>query len=127
MFNRVGAAISMASANNDGLSNTILVGEVLPEEHDHYFSTSWVHFNGGAAHHGTLPPINYRSNERARCGNPVTSFGNWNVSWGFKSRHTGGANFVFGDGSVRFINQSIDHRTYQLLGAKDDRQPVNIP
>ena len=55
------------------------------------------------------------------------SFGNWNVSWGFKSNHTNGANFVFADGSVRFLAQSIDHRTYQLLGARDDGQPVNIP
>ena len=44
------------------------------------------------------------------------------VSFGFKSRHTGGANFAFGDGSVHFISQSIDMRAYQLLGTRNDGQ-----
>jgi prepilin-type N-terminal cleavage/methylation domain-containing protein/prepilin-type processing-associated H-X9-DG protein len=121
LFNRLGASMNMASIP-DGTSNTIMIGEVLPEEHDHYWNGSWVHFNGGAAHHGTLPTINYRSNQRSRCGSPpATYFGNWNVSWGFKSRHSGGANFVFADGSVKFLSQSIDHRTYQLIGCRNDQ------
>jgi len=121
VFNRLGAPIGFASIT-DGLSNTIAIGEVLPEEHDHYSHTSWVGFNGGVAHHSTIVPINYNSKERARCGGNVNSFGNWNVSWGFKSRHSGGANFVLCDGSVRFISQSIDMRTYQLMGCRNDGQ-----
>jgi prepilin-type N-terminal cleavage/methylation domain-containing protein/prepilin-type processing-associated H-X9-DG protein len=126
VFNRLGATIKFGSVT-DGLSNTIFVGEVLPEEHDHYGPGNWAHFNGGASHHSTIVPINYRSNERARCGNPATSFGNWNVSWGFKSRHAGGANFLLGDGSVHFLRQNIDHRTYQLLGCRDDGIAVTLP
>ena len=34
---------------------------------------------------------------------------------GFYSFHPGGAFFVFGDGSVRFIDQAIDSRNYQAL------------
>jgi prepilin-type N-terminal cleavage/methylation domain-containing protein/prepilin-type processing-associated H-X9-DG protein len=125
--NRLGAVINVANMI-DGTSNTIAVGEVLPEEHDHYGDGYWAHFNGGAAHHTTLPPINYKTNQRVGCSaDPARSFQNWNVSWGFKSRHAQGANFLFGDGTVRFINQSIDHRTYQRLGAREDNQPVNIP
>jgi prepilin-type N-terminal cleavage/methylation domain-containing protein/prepilin-type processing-associated H-X9-DG protein len=126
MFNRLGAKIAMNSVV-DGLSNTILIGETLPDEHDHYFNGSWTHFNGGVAHHTTLVPINYRSNTTGWCSPAQTANHNWNTSWGFKSRHSGGANFLLGDGSVRMITQSIDHRTYQLLGARADRMPVNLP
>jgi hypothetical protein len=31
------------------------------------------------------------------------------------------------DGSVRFINQNIDHRTYQYLGCRDDGMAVSLP
>jgi prepilin-type processing-associated H-X9-DG protein len=49
------------------------------------------------------------------------------VSFGFKSRHPLGANFAMVDGSVHFVQQSIDHRTYQLLGCRDDGQSVSLP
>jgi len=128
MFNRLGAKINMASAS-DGLSNTLLLGESLPEEHDHLVSNAnWQSFNGGSAHVSTIVPINYRSNDGANWCSPAQSYrGNWNVSWGFKSKHSGGANFCLGDGSVRFISQSIDHRTYQLLGCRNDGIAVSPP
>jgi prepilin-type processing-associated H-X9-DG protein len=37
------------------------------------------------------------------------------LSW-----HPGGAQFVFGDGSVRLISESIDGRTYEILGDRAD-------
>jgi prepilin-type processing-associated H-X9-DG protein len=36
------------------------------------------------------------------------------------SWHDNGAFFTFADGSVRFIEESIDMRTYQWFGTKDD-------
>jgi prepilin-type processing-associated H-X9-DG protein len=38
--------------------------------------------------------------------------------------HTGGAQFVLCDGSVRFISQNIDYRTYQRLGDRRDGQVI---
>ncbi|MDY3559129.1 DUF1559 domain-containing protein [Gemmata sp. JC673] len=49
--------------------------------------------------------------------------------WGFglvppRSMHTGGVNGVLGDGSVRFISNSVTLTTFQLLGNRSDGQPV---
>jgi prepilin-type N-terminal cleavage/methylation domain-containing protein/prepilin-type processing-associated H-X9-DG protein len=141
MFNRVGAKIGISSIK-DGTSNTIMVGEILPFLHDHAWDSNtipWARLNGGAAHVSTIVPINYGMNLKRpgadpfehiwTCSDGVTMYSgrNWNVSWGFKSNHSGGANFVFGDGSVRFLSQSIDARTYGLLGARSDGLAVTIP
>ena len=37
---------------------------------------------------------------------------------GFKSKHPGGANFLFVDGSVRFLKQTINIFTYCALGSR---------
>jgi prepilin-type N-terminal cleavage/methylation domain-containing protein/prepilin-type processing-associated H-X9-DG protein len=127
MFNRLGATIGMNSVA-DGLSNTILVGECRVGTHDHLAQNQWWGYNGGNAHCSTIVPINYAidPNNNNWCSPAQTYRGNWNVSWGFRSRHTNGSNFLFGDGSVHFISQTIDHRTYQLLGCRNDGQPTNM-
>jgi prepilin-type N-terminal cleavage/methylation domain-containing protein/prepilin-type processing-associated H-X9-DG protein len=126
LFNRLGAKMIM-SGIKDGTSNTIMLGETLPAQHDHFTNGGWYHFNGAGTGASTIVPINYYSGDGNWCS-PAASFrGNWNVAWGFKSNHTNGANFVFADGSVRFLAQTIDHRTFQLLGCRNDRIPVNLP
>ncbi|MFM7113120.1 MAG: H-X9-DG-CTERM domain-containing protein [Planctomycetota bacterium] len=37
---------------------------------------------------------------------------------------SGGVNVVFGDGSVKFIRDSIDLVTFQRLGNRSDGQPL---
>ena len=122
LYNRLGAAINLLSIT-DGTSNTIMIGEALPRQHDHFFNGSWMHFNGGASHFSTIVPINTKTLDQ----NPADSCtfrNNWNTAWGFKSNHTNGANFVFADGSVHYLTQSIDMTTYQLLGGRNDGQPI---
>ncbi len=44
-----------------------------------------------------------------------------------RSQHSGGVNAAYGDGSVRFITQTIDVKTYQFIGGRDDGQVVSGP
>lgn len=43
---------------------------------------------------------------------------------GFGSMHPGGANFLLGDGSVRFLSNNIDVSTYRNLGRIADGNPI---
>ncbi len=129
LFNRLGCEFNFASIS-DGLSNTIAIGECLPSWHDHLSANAWWHYNsGGASHASTIAPINQKidASQGYGCGPGGTGPQNWNRAWGFKSRHSGGANFVFADGHVQFLRESIDHRTYQLLGCRNDGQAVTPP
>jgi prepilin-type processing-associated H-X9-DG protein len=44
---------------------------------------------------------------------------------GFESNHVGGAQFAFGDGSVRFLNEHISATVYQQLGHRADGKLVD--
>ena len=119
----------------DGLTKTILVGEVLYECTDH--TEGYWSYNGfNNAHASTIVPINNMTTcfasqadatasgvaSHPQCWNKQ----NWNFTWGFRSRHAGGAHFLFGDGSGRFLADTIDHQTYQYLGGKNDRQQITV-
>jgi prepilin-type processing-associated H-X9-DG protein len=126
LFNRLGARFRFPRDIPDGTSNTILLGESLPGSHDHLAQNMWWDFDGGNSHCTTIIPINYLMPEqvdRTRTKCQLTDW-NWNISWGFKSRHASGANFAFADGSVHFLTQGINHKTYQLLGCRNDGMPI---
>ncbi len=44
--------------------------------------------------------------------------------WSARSRHTGGVQVLMGDGSVHFISENVDMRTWQNLGHIQDGNPV---
>jgi prepilin-type processing-associated H-X9-DG protein len=52
--------------------------------------------------------------------------GTWPIelTGGFSSYHTQRCNFLFGDGSVRSVHNSIDMRVYRLLGNRADGDPI---
>jgi len=126
---RTGQITSIASIT-DGTSNTIMAGEVLPyQAPDNNF---WM-LNGGTA--GVTVPINLNTagvpGQAANCN---ASFGDTGNSWtcrfsysnkGFKSEHPGGANILFGDGSVRFLKASINRFTYAALGSKSGGEVIS--
>jgi prepilin-type N-terminal cleavage/methylation domain-containing protein/prepilin-type processing-associated H-X9-DG protein len=131
MFGRSGAKISLSDVP-DGAANTLLLGESLPGQNGHMRTFGWYNMYGTQVL-STIIPINYPISETdtSWCGassaGPAHTMSNNNVAWGFKSRHPGGANFSFADGSVRFIGQDIDHKLYQLLGCRNDHQAASPP
>ncbi len=115
----------------DGLSNTILLGEIRPKcgtEEWTIFPADWA--TATPFYYATTAPINYQTCPGEGPGNngkPVrncNSYNSYNTGSGFKSRHTGGAQFAFGDGSVHFLSQNIDLLTYQQLGDRRDGQVI---
>ena len=125
VFGRLGVPIKFAMIS-DGLSNTILVGEILPDCNDHT-GGMWHYNQGGNAHASMAVPLNNMTTcpNSTRITNPAcTNPNNWNYSWGFRSAHTGGAHFLLGDGTVRFIGENISYQTYQRLGGRCDGQVV---
>jgi prepilin-type processing-associated H-X9-DG protein len=114
----------------DGLSNTIFVGEQRPKCSAHTRGGGW----SGSSKWGafTQIPINF---DTCRTSTEASAQGkdfcyadcNWNAAEGFHSLHPGGAQFVMGDGSVRFLPQTIDMVTYNRIGAKADGLPVELP
>jgi len=126
-FIRLGKSTKIRDCT-DGLSSTIFFGEMRPMCSGHG-DNGWAWSNNGQGLTATLVPINYDSCDRTsptgsdNCGRIC----NWNTELAFKSAHPGGAQFVFGDGSVQFLEETIDHWIYQYLGAKDDGHSAEIP
>ncbi|MBN9121514.1 MAG: DUF1559 domain-containing protein [Planctomycetes bacterium] len=127
----VGTRLTIA-AFTDGMSNTIFIGEENYDLKSSYtvaeldlqgvarrkavwqFGSDSIDCQYGLneAFGSTGVKINYpkdTSNSGANLEAYIVSFG---------SRHTGGANFLLGDGSVKFIRDSIDPTTYSALGTR---------
>jgi prepilin-type N-terminal cleavage/methylation domain-containing protein/prepilin-type processing-associated H-X9-DG protein len=114
----------------DGLSSTLFMGEVRVNCSGHA-NHGWAHSNSSQGLASTLIPINFDSCAAdvasAPGGDGCGARCNWKTEFGYKSKHSGGVNTVFGDGAVRFIAEGIDHTLYQRLGCRDDRLKAEIP
>jgi prepilin-type N-terminal cleavage/methylation domain-containing protein len=117
----------------DGSTNTILVGEAKQLSTSTVYGPYW----GAGVHtccHGritTYGPTDPNRDYTTLNGEPyVRIYGSdvWQdrqYAWQFGSHHTGGAHFALGDGSVRFISDSIDYVTWQRLGWIQDGNPIS--
>ena len=92
----------------DGTSNTIMVGERDKDGG----AGSWIGNRNpdGSGPHGADYVL---GNAWAQINDPVLNT-NYRRRTGFSSKHTGGAQFVFADGSVTFLSENIDHDLQQV-------------
>ncbi len=114
MFGRYPSRIRFADVQ-DGLSNTIMVGETLPGQ---------CCYNGAYAPNFSLAGTTIPINTFELCPTPP---GCHVRACGYKSLHPGGANFVMGDGSVHFLPEATDYRLYNELGTRDGGEVVTLP
>jgi prepilin-type processing-associated H-X9-DG protein len=105
----------------DGTSNTFMVGEDIWTA-DYANGTqpgngfAWAH-SVEATLTCAMPP-NYIKHAN---GTPINTTSSNQSEWGsyhgFKSKHTGGVQFVYADGSVHFVRDSIPLSTYRALAS----------
>jgi prepilin-type N-terminal cleavage/methylation domain-containing protein len=96
----------------DGSSNTIFFGEKVSAKSD----LGWASGTRATLRNGGT----FDSRPRLdRSSTPSTEVGTLTVG-GFSSFHGSGANFVLGDGAVRFLPFSVDPEVYKNLMNRDD-------
>jgi prepilin-type processing-associated H-X9-DG protein len=96
----------------DGLTNTLMIGEDVPQ-FDRW--CSWPYSNN--AYSTCAIPLNVRP---VRGSNYAPSW--WPNVQSFRSRHPGGGNFAWCDGSVRFMTDSIDLSVYRAAATIAGRE-----
>lgn len=89
----------------DGTGNTFLLGE------DVNAANRWLSWPYANNAYGTcaIPPNAHKPD-----GGAYDPF-DWSNVWSFRSRHPGGLQFAFADGSVHFVRDSIPLSTYRAL------------
>jgi len=105
----------------DGTSNTLMAAERSNNEIAPALNSyrTWIRGQVGGA--GASKNVTFPMNSTNYI--PNTNFNDLS----FGSNHTGGANFGFGDGSVRFLNQSIDMNVYKALASRDRGEVAQAP
>jgi prepilin-type N-terminal cleavage/methylation domain-containing protein/prepilin-type processing-associated H-X9-DG protein len=115
----------------DGTSNTLMVGEDIFDQNaatkswtppsDAYWGEgySWA-MTVDATLTCAIPP-------NARKNGARIPWTNWGDFHGFKSQHPGGVQFVYADGSVRFLNDSIALGTYRAMATYNGGEVVTLP
>lgn len=106
----------------DGLTNTLMAGEVLPQ---------WNLFHGlwSAQAYGFITSMKPNSRRRMETNSstiPSVSYQDaLNANQGLASAHSGGVHTLRGDGSVVFLSDAIDFETYNDLGHKSDGRTIS--
>ncbi|MBA4190373.1 MAG: hypothetical protein C0467_20490 [Planctomycetaceae bacterium] len=125
----------------DGTSNTVAVGEVTGSKNSVLYSVTatntfpvWAGGNpscaGQGAQHNSfrVMDVNYPLNSQDTTADSATSNGGnaKRMDRSFSSQHTGGANFVLVDGSVRFISNGVAGPNYQAAGTRNGGEALPL-
>jgi prepilin-type N-terminal cleavage/methylation domain-containing protein len=111
----------------DGLSNTILCGEAIPDMNFH-----------NSAYGANMPtattniPMNLKlaASELPKASMSDATLHSTNVAnraMGFRSYHRPGAMFLLVDGSVKFLIETIDYQLFNELGTRAGGESAVIP
>jgi prepilin-type N-terminal cleavage/methylation domain-containing protein len=113
----------------DGLSNTIMIGEHCYQRGGKVVhGATWPGVNKGVGGNGQHDAVASGSGPI----NPPLTFSDTETARTFQSTHVGGAQFLLGDGSVRFVSENIDYKsngvsnssavdsTYEALLSRND-------
>jgi len=118
----------------DGSSNTVLFSEMLPVDSATDWRGATICPGMGANHFSTFTTPNSTTadaifacdpanTQKIPCTLTVNTDGNTYAA--ARSRHTGGVNASFADGSVKFIRDSITATVWQGLGTKSGGEAVS--
>ena len=109
----------------DGTSNTFAIGESLYESCNWF---SWPNPNGNYSF--TSVPINWNITIFENTGygdgtGRLRNSGNWVSCFGFRSKHPGITQFLFCDGRVTAIKESINRDTYRWLSTRNQGEVIS--
>lgn len=116
----------------DGLSNTLMVGEVLQGRGTDLRGFMWWGIAAGASTYMTpnsKAPDQIQPNNNGCKTDPAANLPCIEAALfinGMRSRHVGGIQVVMGDGSVQFISQSVDATLFMNLGSMADGFVTNL-
>jgi prepilin-type processing-associated H-X9-DG protein/prepilin-type N-terminal cleavage/methylation domain-containing protein len=118
----------------DGTSNTVAIGEAKQQHTSVSYGPYWgsgthtaVQGYSGGVWNALLPPDGFNVNfpwGRVVDGQTGRK-GELQYAWGFGSWHPGGANFLFCDGSVRFLPDGISFPLFQALNTANGGEPID--
>jgi len=108
-----------ASDVRDGMSNTLMIGEDVPDFHSlHRYSAAYY------ADHDNCSTSN-GLNTKLDPANSDSEF-NLNDWMQFRSHHPGGVHFCLADGSVRFVADSIAEPALWAMGTRDNGEILTL-
>ncbi len=135
----------------DGSSNTVMLSELLTVNSTQDGRGAWMWTGSGGSTFQTFTAPNSPTPDKVQACQGNTNGGSNNLdptlpciqhkhptnptgvdpSWGdlwaaARSKHTGGVNAAMGDGSVRFVRNSINPQAWQAAGTKASGEVVNL-